>query len=223
MKKSIKIFLIDDHQIIRDGIRALVNSEKDIIVVGESDGQLLRFEHIVSSQPDVVIMDISMGKVSGLELSEQLLLMKKDIKIIILSMFNNRESVEKTIEIGVMGYLSKNSAKEEILAAIRSVYEEKKYFNKEITDVLLKSILEKGRIKEEIEKPCVDCLTLREIEILKLFSEGFTNQEISQSLNISIRTVESHKTHIMSKLGFRTVVDMVKFAIKNNITGIDQS
>jgi two-component system, NarL family, response regulator NreC len=218
MKNKIRIFLIDDHQIIRDGLRILLNQEKDLEIAGESDGCKSDLQLIFSNQPDVILMDISLRECSGIELSQILLSENKPFKIIILSMFNDPDSVFKAIDVGVSGYLSKNSASSEILSAIRTVADGKTYFNREISEMMMNNMIETRKTSlGQNDQPCIDCLTQREREILKYFSLGQTNNEIASKLNISIRTVESHKTHIMQKLGFKTIVDLVKFALRNNI------
>lgn len=218
MNKKIRIFLIDDHQIIRDGLRILLSQESDIEIAGESSGCWEDLQGIHEISPDIILMDISLGRCSGLELTKILLSENKEFRIIILSMFNDQDSVFKAIDNGVCGYLSKNSASSEILSAIRTVAEVKTYFNREITEMMMNNLVETRKLSQgQGNQPCIDCLTQRELEILKYFSLGLTNNEIALKLNISIRTVESHKTHIMQKMGFKTIVELVRFALKNNI------
>lgn len=222
MKENITIYLVDDHQMVRDGIRAMLQSEQNIQIIGESDGRNDVISSIKQCNPDIVLMDVSLGDVSGLDLTIEIIKNEHSIKIIILSMFSNSESIFKAIDCGIHGYLSKNAGKDEIITAILTVARGETFYNNEITSIMLKSMI--ASRQKEVDKntrPCIECLTPREIETLKLFSEGLTNQEISERLNISIRTAESHKTHIMQKLGFKSQVDMVKFAIRNKIADIE--
>jgi two-component system, NarL family, response regulator NreC len=222
MKKQISVCLIDDHQVIRDGLRAMLGKEEDIVVRYESHGCDSDVSAIIHLNPDVVLMDISMGQCSGMDLTKKIIGVDKTIRIIILSMFHDEDSVMMAIDAGVSGYLSKNSAGSEIVNAIRTVASGKTYFNKEITDMMMQRFIEKRQVlSPDLGQPSLSCLTQRELETLKLFAQGLTNNEIADSLNISIRTVESHKTHIMQKLGFKTLVELVKFALRNKIADLN--
>lgn len=215
MTDSIRLFIIDDHRIVRDGLKALFKEEISITLAGESDGSagaILPEE----AMPDIVLMDISLGKNSGIELTKELLHKYPDVKIIILSMLASEEVVLSAIEAGAKGFLPKSTSKDEILKAIYEVNRDQTYYHSDIADIMVKSML-KRRKSEESGEPCVDCLSKREIQIIELYAQGFTNQEIADKLFISIRTVESHKTHIMQKLGFKSTVEMVKFALKNKL------
>lgn len=219
--ENIKLFIIDDHQIVRDGLKALFDKESGILVIGESGGKDSLKELFSHNLPDVVLLDISLGDISGIDLLKEIQNNFPSVHVIMLSMYNDEQVVFSAIESGAKGYLPKTTSKEEIIKAIKEVYNNKKYFNEQITQIMLDGIVnqkKKNVIKDD--KPGISLLTNREIQLLKLFAEGLANQDIAQKLFLSIRTVESHKTHIMQKLELRTAVELVKFAIKNNLADI---
>lgn len=215
MKNKIKLYIIDDHLIVRDGLKALFKEEPGIEITGESNGQP-DFGSFEKKMPDIVLMDISLGTTSGIELTRVLLKRYAGLKIIMLSMLNSEEIVLNAVDAGASGYLPKSTSKDEMIRAINEVYEGRPYFHSEIAGVMVNS-MRRRRKAEEDNAPCMDCLSKREIQIIELYAQGFTNQEIADKLFISVRTVESHKTHIMQKLGFKSTVEMVKFAIRNKL------
>ena len=218
--EKIKVLLVDDHQIVRDGIKALLSGVNDIEVVGEaSDGNeaLIKTEKL---NPHIIIMDISMPEMSGIEVTKTITQNFPLIKVLILSMFTEEDFIMNAIAVGIKGYLPKNTTREELLKAIRTIYNGKEYYGDLISQIILKSYISNAQKKNIPEGKDINCLSLREIEILKLIVEGLNNQEIADKLFISIRTVESHKSHIMQKLELKTTVDMVKFAIKNNLVSL---
>lgn len=219
MTSKIKIFIIDDHQIVRDGLKALFKEEPEVSIVGESNGEAdsISFEDI---KPDIVLMDISLGSRSGIQLTKDLMAVNKDLKVIMLSMLSSEDVVLSAIEAGARGFLPKSTSKEEMMKAIHEVYNNNTYYHSEIAQVMVNSMLSK-RKSEESNAPCLECLSKREIQIIELYARGFTNQEIADTLFISIRTVESHKTHVMQKLGFKSTVEMVKFAIINKLIDLN--
>lgn len=218
--EKIKILLVDDHQIVRDGIKALLSGINDIEIAGEaSDGNeaLIKTETL---KPHLVIMDISMPEVSGIEVTKTITQKFPQVYVLILSMYTEEDFIMSAIEAGIKGYLPKNTTREELLKAIRTIYSGKDYYGELISQIILKSYINTAQKKNSPEEKDIKCLSSREIEILKLIVEGLNNQEIADKLFISIRTVESHKSHIMQKLELKTTVDMVKFAIKNNLVSI---
>ena len=217
---SIKIMLIDDHQIVRDGIKVLLESLENVEVIGEASNVAELLEKLKDVQPDIIVTDISMPDISGIELTKIINEDKKyaNIKILILSMYTNEDFVFNAIKAGAKGYLPKNTTRKELFEAVNTIYNGDEYFSESISNIILKSYIKKVKSDENGEKK--EALSIREIEILKLFAEGMANQEIADKLFISIRTVESHKNHIMQKLALKTTVDLLKFAIKNKIVEI---
>ncbi|MBN2728173.1 MAG: response regulator transcription factor [Bacteroidales bacterium] len=213
--KKIRIALVDDHSIVRDGIKALISDEKDIEICGEYPSAKEFLNSLDTQKPEILLVDIAMPGMSGLELCENLHKGHPEIKIMILSMYTEDDFINKAIKFGVKSYLPKNTSKVELLTAIHNVYEGKDYFNEEISAIMLSSYVKQIQSDESPDK--VSLLTKREKEVLVHFAEGLSNQEIADKLYISIRTVETHKTNMMNKLELKSSIDLVKFAIKNNL------
>jgi DNA-binding NarL/FixJ family response regulator len=215
-----RIVLVDDHPIVRDGIKALLVGHEDYFLAGEAaDGKEL-LDKLPDLNPDLVILDISLPRMSGIEITKILSEQYPEIKVLILSMHTGEDFIFNAIKAGAKGYLPKNTTRKELIDAINSLVAGDIYFNDAISNTILKSYIRKAQNNEANEKDTATALSPREAEILKMVAEGLTNQEISNKLFISIRTVESHKNHIMQKLKLRTTVDLVKFAIRKGIVEI---
>ena len=212
-----EIILIDDHKIVRDGIRMLLESSDKNKIIGEYDS----FTQFTDSQskkiPDVYILDISMPDINGIEASRIIKTENPNAKIIILSMYNNEEFVLKAISAGANAYLPKNISKRELLNAVEKVANGEEYFAEEIQKIIIRSMMQKSN---SIDVPKLNTLSKREVQLLKLIVEGRTNTEIAADLFISVRTVDSHKNHIMVKLELKNQVELIKFAIKEGITAL---
>lgn len=213
--KNIRIAIVDDHDLVRDGICALLKDAKKIQIVYTLSSPLALLENLEKESVDVVLLDVSMPEMSGIELSKRIQEKHPNIKIIILSMHKDEEFIHNAIKAGAKSYLPKNTTKKELIEAILTVAEDKTFYNKEISQIMLDAYVNQLTKPEEKEK--IQILSNREIEVLALFSEGKTNKEIAEELAISIRTVETHKTNMMQKLGVKTTVDLYKFAMSNNI------
>jgi DNA-binding NarL/FixJ family response regulator len=215
----IKVVLIDDHQIVRDGIKALLQDEQDIKIVAEAQcGEDL--QNIISTNDtDIILMDISLPGKSGIELCKDLMQSNPQVKVLVLSMYLNEDFIMNAIKAGAKGYLPKNTSKSELITAIQTINGGDEFFGERVSEIILQSYMK--NLKQKKEKTIMlETLSKREIEILKLFAEGHTNKEIADQLSISIRTVESHKTHIMQKLNTKSTVDLIKYAIKNKIVDL---
>jgi two-component system response regulator NreC len=165
-------------------------------------------------------MDISLPDTSGIELTRLISERFPEIKVLILSMYTDESFINQAIKSGAKGYLHKNTTREEMLIAIDTVYSGNDFYSDNISKIILKSYIEKAKLNaEELLNPH-EILSKREIEILTMFAEGFINKEIADKLFISIRTVESHKNHIMQKLNLKTQVELVKYAIRHNLINI---
>jgi DNA-binding NarL/FixJ family response regulator len=218
--EKIKIILVDDHQIVRDGIKALLNDADDIDVISEAASYNELREKLKLQNPDIIVMDISLPEISGLEITKMLSETHPHLKVLILSMYTGEDFIFNAIKAGAKGYLPKNTTRKEIIDAIHSVYNNNEYYSESISKVILKSYVQKAKTSDSLPEKTEDILSSREIEILKYFAGGMSNQEIADKLFISIRTVESHKNHIMQKLGLKSTVELIKYAIKNNIVDI---
>jgi DNA-binding NarL/FixJ family response regulator len=214
---KIKIIIVDDHQIIRDGIKALLAGFDDIEIVAEA-GSAEEFMHKLRfHQPDLAMIDISLPGISGIKLTEQLSVSHPSLKVLILSMHLNEEYITTAIKAGALGYLAKNTTRDELISAIHIVADGNKYLGREVSEVITSGFFRRLQVNEQGDH---ELLSKRETEILKLTAEGLGNKEISEKLFISIRTVESHKNHIMQKLGLKSTVDMVRYAIKTRLINI---
>ncbi len=215
MKLNIKIILTDDHRIFRDGIKSLLSENEDIQIVGEaSDGYEL-LEMLKVNTPDIVIMDISMPKISGIEVAKHISALYPEVGILILSMHTNEEFVISSIKAGAQGYLPKDTSKEELLKAVHVIYDGGEYYSKNVSDNFLKSYVRRFKAEQNLKEN--DDLTKREIEILQLAAGGMSNKEIADKLFISQKTVDAHKNHIMQKLKLKNTAELVIYAIKNKI------
>jgi DNA-binding NarL/FixJ family response regulator len=219
-KIKIKIILVDDHQLVRDGIKALLGSSPEIDIIGEAADANELFRELKNLKPDILIMDISLPEISGIEITKRICTDFPGIKVLILSMYNSEEFIFNSLKAGAKGYLPKNTSRDELLDAINTIYRGEEFFGESISKVMLKSYIKRATNEDIPEDRSNAILTSREIEILKLYVEGFINKEISDKLDISIRTVETHKNHIMRKLGLKSTVELVKFAIRNKIAEI---
>jgi two-component system response regulator NreC len=218
--EKIKIILVDDHQLVRDGIKALLTGIPDISIIGEASGAAELFRELEHLKPDLLIMDISLPEISGIEITKKIGIDYPAIKVLMLSMYNNEEFIFNSLKAGARGYLPKDTSRDELLEAIHAINRGEEFFGESISKVMLKSYVKRATNEDKPEDKAQAVLTSREIEILKLYVEGLINKEISDKLDISIRTVETHKNHIMRKLGLKSTVELVKFAIRNKIAEI---
>lgn len=217
---KIRIFLVDDHQLVRDGIKALLTSAEDITILGEASSGRECFEKIAQEPPDILILDISLPDTNGIEITKRISAEYPDTRVLILSMYTNEDFIFNSVRAGARGYLPKNTSREELLDAIHAIYDGEEFFADSISRIMLKSYVRKAKEDDLVTQGGPVPLTTREIEILKLFAEGFINKEISDKLDISIRTVETHKNHIMKKLELKSTVELIKYAIRNKIVEI---
>jgi len=217
MKDNIKIMLVDDHQIVRDGIKALLSDCVNIEIIGESQNAYELFNSLKTRIPDVVLLDISLPKMSGIEISKILSSEFPQIKKIMLSMYTSEDFIFNSLKSGISGYLPKNTTKKELVQAIQSVNSGLEYFSKSISDTILKSYVQSAKYGNNVSDNKLQNLTKREYQILTNVLEGMNNPSISEKLAISVRTVETHKTNIMKKLNLNSTVDLVKFAMKNKL------
>ncbi len=213
----IRILLADDHRILRDGIRALLNDEPDMAVVGEADNGRWAVEQAHALRPDVVLMDIAMPLLNGLEATRQIRRDHPEIRVLILTMHQNEEYVPQVLEAGASGYVLKHAAAHELVTAIRAVAQGAAFFSPEIARTLANAYVGL-RHQDESQPPTpFDDLTSREREILQLVAEGYTNREIAEMLNISFKTVKTHRLHLMQKLELHDRGDLIKYAIQKGI------
>lgn len=214
---TIRIIIADDHQLFREGLANLLADSKDIEILDQAgNGE----EAIVKARelnPDVIIMDIGMPVLDGVEATRKLLQELPGSRVIALSMHADKQYIKGMFEAGASGYLFKNCAYSELITAIRTVNEGKKYLSERITEIMIQDYLG----KEETIPVDDSELTEREAEILKLIAEGVSTSDISERLFVSIKTIGTHKQHILEKLNLKTTTDLVKYAIKKGIISLD--
>ena len=214
---GIKIIIADDHQLFREGLINLLSASPKIEIVDNVENGKDAVEKAALYHPDIVIMDIAMPIMNGIDATKLLLEEQPEIKIIALTMHADKHYIKSMLEAGAHGYLFKNCTYHQLINAIETVYAGKKYLSEEITEALIDDYLDKDATPNDVSSE----LTERELEILILYSEGKTTREISEQLFVSVKTVGTHKQHIMEKLGIKTTVDMIKYALKKGLVHLD--
>jgi DNA-binding NarL/FixJ family response regulator len=215
---STKVLIADDHKIVREGLRALIEKHETMEVVAEAENGLEAVRLVRKLQPDVVIMDLGMPEMNGIEATREVTAHNPKIKVIALSMHSDKRFVLQMIKAGASGYLLKDSAFEELITAIKTVASNKSYLSPKITDVVIKDYLQtlsKGDVS------AFSVLTVREREVLQLLAEGRSTKEIAGSLNVSVKTVESHRQQVMDKLNIHSVAELTKYAIREGLTSLE--
>jgi DNA-binding NarL/FixJ family response regulator len=215
---KIRILIVDDHAILRDGVRALLAAHDDLEVVGEaSDGQAA-IAAVERLDPDVVLMDIAMPGLGGIEASLELRKLGRRSKILILSQYEDREYVRRLLKAGVAGYVLKKSAGAELAGAIRAVQKGGLVLDPEVARTAMS---EAGPAAPGQADP-YEALTDREKQVLKLVAEGKSNKEVAEVLGISVKTAMTHREHVMEKLGVHNRTELVRFAIKRGVIRVDE-
>jgi two-component system response regulator NreC len=212
--------IYDEHNLMQMGISSLLNDVNDVQVVLTCAEKTKLVEMLKTSPVNILIFNIHNLSTSVLNLITQLSISFPNMKILILSILNTEEVILKSIKSGAKGFLSKESDKNELIEAIYTLRNGHDYYSKSITYLLLNKYISKIKSNDHDQGADIQSLSSRQIEILKLWGDGFGNKDIADKLFISVRTVESHKNHIMQKLNLKTNIDMVKFAIKNNLIEI---
>ncbi|HMI66641.1 MAG TPA: response regulator transcription factor [Cyclobacteriaceae bacterium] len=218
--ERIKVLLVDDHQLIRDGVQSMIENTDDLEMIGSVSSGEDSINQVRENRPDVILMDIMMGGMTGIEATRWIKGFDPTIKVVLLTMEISREYVSAGIKSGVDGYLPKDVDKETLLEALRTVHGGGRFFNDAIMKLVFEDFYSHEKLKSA-DKKLPDDLTKREYEVLGLVAAGKTNKELAETLFISTKTVETHKTHIMEKLGLRNSTELVKYAIKNKIISID--
>jgi DNA-binding NarL/FixJ family response regulator len=220
LKEQITIVLVDDHAIVRDGIKYLLEDEENLVVVGEGSNGLEAIKLVEEKQPDLLIIDVRMPEMNGIEALKIINKKPTKTKSIVLSMHDSEEYILESIEAKAMGYLLKDSSKSEILKAIYTVYNGEKYFSGDLSNIIVNNLLKKSNypvtgspseINSNTSKDTHN-LTKKEIEILHLILLGKTNKEISEKLDKSKRTIETHRFNLMKKLNVKNLIELSTIA-----------
>jgi DNA-binding NarL/FixJ family response regulator len=213
----ITVVLAEDHTLVREGLRALLKEAGDISVVGEAENGLQAIEITNRLSPDVTVLDIAMPELNGLQAARRLRRESPRTKIILLSMHSDEEFIRQAIQLGIEGYLIKDTAAPELLKAIREVAGGNSYFSPSISKVLLQRC--RDVMAGYTATATGSRLTGRETEVLQLVAEGMTNRQISEKLFVSLKTVEKHREHIMKKLDIHDVAGLTRYAVREGIVG----
>ena len=215
--RKIRVLLADDHTILRDGIRALLEDQQDIEVIGEAEDGQTAVKMAAQLDPDIVIMDIAMPLLNGLEATRHIRRDSPQVKVLILTMHENEEYIRQVLAAGAFGYVLKDAAARDLMGAIRAVYNGEAVLSPAVTRLVIEDYLRWGDIQP---MDASNELTSREREVLQLIAEGYTNKEIAEILCLSIKTIQSHRTNLMSKLDLHDRGDLIKYAIQKKIIEI---
>jgi two-component system, NarL family, nitrate/nitrite response regulator NarL len=208
MTKNIRLILVDDHMLVLDGLQARLELEGNIDIIATASNGLDALEKAKETQPDLVLMDVSMPVLNGLEATKRFKAEQPNVKILMLSMHNDKEYILSLIQSGANGYVLKDVSSEELVQAINTVHQGGTYFSSGASD----SLFSLGASPKQS-----DDLTKREVAVLKALAAGLSNKEIGQSLNISVRTAETHRQNIKNKLDIHTSAGLIKYALANHL------
>jgi len=220
MKKA-RVLLVDDHAVLRQGLKVLLSQEADIQVVGEAENGREALERIAELQPNVVVTDISMPGLNGIETTRQLRRQYPEIKVVVLSMHADEEYVFQVLNAGAAGYVLKQSDSIEILTAIRAVLADGSFLSPMISQTVIDGYIRNARNQDE-QQDELTLLTPREREVLQLLAEGLSNREIAAQLSISVKTVETHRSNMMNKLEVKNKTELIKYALRRGWATLDE-
>jgi len=212
---KIRILLADDHTVMRAGLRLLLERQPDMVVVAEAEDGRQTVELADAHTPEVVVLDIAMPNLNGIEAARQIVSKHPKTSVVILSMHSDESYVLRALKAGARAYLLKDSAESDLIRAIRAVRDGKSFFSPAVSKLLLEDYIR--QIQERGEEDSYELLTTREREILQLLAEGKSNKDVANLLNLSLYTVETHRAHILQKLGLHTVPDLILYAVRKGI------
>jgi DNA-binding NarL/FixJ family response regulator len=213
---NIKVLLVDDHKIMRDGLISLMGCAKDINIVAEASGGGEAIEKAIEYSPDVVVMDLTLPDMGGIEATRRILANNPRIRVLILSMLLDRNCVLESMEAGARGYLAKDCAAEELVTALRTVHSGKPYFCADATEILIQ-----GFAPASVTERIVPVLTKRELEVLKLTAEGNNTKGIAYELGVSVKMIEIHRMNIKRKLGLNSIAQLTTYAVRSGLISIE--
>jgi two-component system response regulator NreC len=213
--KKIRILLADDHKLMRSGLRVLLEQQADMTIVGEAADGREAVALAGSLKPDVVVMDIGMPNLNGIEAAHQMTESHPAISVVMLSMHSDESYVLRALKAGAKGYLLKDSAESDLIRAVKAVAESKSFFSPAVSKVLLDDYVRK--LKRSGAEDAYDLLTPREREVLQLVAEGKSNKDIANLLNLSVYTVETHRSNIMEKLNLHGIPELILYAVRKGI------
>jgi DNA-binding NarL/FixJ family response regulator len=213
---QITVFLADDHRVLRDGLRILLETQDDIKVVGEAENGRKAIDSVIKIKPNVAVMDITMPELNGIEAAQIIHENLPETGIVILSIHSDLEHIFRALQAGANGYLLKESAGSEVISAVRAVFLGRRYLSPSIRDTMMEAYMQDRQIQSPLE-----LLSMREREVLQLTVEGHTSAAIAERMDLSPKTIETYRSRLMGKIGVRDLTELVRFAIKHGITPID--
>ena len=208
-----KVLIADDHAIVRTGLRALLTSEPSLHLIGEATGGYEAIEMVTDSRPDILVLDLSMPDLDGIAVTKKLKPLYPDLKILILTLHEDDALLREAIKSGAAGYILKRAAESELISAIRIVMRGDMY----VEPSMLRYLIDETVKSTDADHESVEPLTPREVDVLKLIVQGYTNRQIGEVLNISVRTVEGHRANISGKLELRSRVELVRYAREHGL------
>lgn len=218
---KLRILLADDHEIVRRGLCSLLQKHEGWEVIGECSDGRDAVEKAKQLKPDVVILDIGMPSLNGLDATRQLMQHDPNFKVIVLTITDSDQVIREALDAGARGFVLKSDAARDLVSAVEALQHRRMFFTPRVNDLVLAGFLDKGRAISHSAPPTLPTLTAREREITQLLAEGKSSKEVASLLNLSTKTVETHRSNIMRKLSFHSIRDLVVYAIKNNIIQID--
>lgn len=218
--KKIKILIADDHSVVRQGLRTLLQSAPEFSVIGEAANGEEAVRLAKARPPDIVIIDISMPKLNGIEATRRIKENNPAAKVLILTIHENEEYVYQMIRAGANGYVLKNADKKELFAAVRAVAGGEHFFSPGISKLIIDEFIKQAREQDAAKQSSAPHLTKRETEILRFIALGLTNKKIAEKLFLSVRTVNTHRTNLMQKLNIHDTAGLVRYAIQNGIVDV---
>ena len=219
--KKIRILLVDDHPVIRYGLVTLLDDEDAFEVIGEAENGRQALELLKTNRADVVIMDIKMPEMNGIETMEAIHKEYPNVKVLALSMYDEQEYISRMLKAGAKGYILKNSSQDEVIKAVKTINDGNNYFSSKVSSVMLSQYLAEQTGEKEGGSTFIP-LTNREKQIIRMIAEEMTNAEIAEQLNISKRTVDTHRRNLIKKLDVKNTAGLVKYAIKHGYMEIDK-
>jgi DNA-binding NarL/FixJ family response regulator len=216
--KKLRIFLADDHRLFRDGLRTLLEQQVDIEVIGEATDGQTTLNAVQSLLPDIVLLDVSMPGLNGIETVRKLKIEQPSVRVIMLSMHSDQRFVIESLRAGASGYIVKDSAIDELLSAIRSVSKNQMYLSQVLAASVVKDYI---NMTSDRTGSVFSILSAREREVLQLLAEGKSTKEIAGDMNVSIKTIETHRKQIMDKLDIHSIAELTKYAIREGLTPLE--
>ena len=216
----IRVLLAEDHTIVRKGLRSLLDAEADIQVVGEAENGREAIDKVEQLLPDIVVMDITMPGLNGLEATRQIKKRFPDVQILILTVHTSEEYVLQILRAGASGYLVKQAAPTELISAIQAASRGEAFLSPTISKKVVEDYVQRAGVT--VESDSFQKLTAREREVLQLIAEGYSTREIAEQLHISIKTAETHRAHLIEKLGIHSTAELTQYAIRKGVISLDR-